>query len=301
MAIQQSSYREYLKPEVVSRLKNMALRARLVVEGFITGLHQSPYHGFSVEFAEHRQYMPGDSLRHVDWKVYGKTDRFYIKEFEEETNLKAYLIVDASSSMAFGSGNITKFQYATYLAAALSYLMMEQRDAVGLTVFDEDITHFLPPRSIRSYLNVILSALEEPPTRRQTKVGKSLHQVAERIHRRGLIIVLSDLMDEPSEILSGLKHFRHDEHEVLVFQILDPKELSFSFGKDAIIEDLETGQEITTQPWHIRGDYQRLVKDFTEFIKRECRKNLIDYSLLDTSITYDQALFEYLNKRRRLH
>jgi uncharacterized protein (DUF58 family) len=295
------SYRDYLKPETVSRLKNMALRARLVVEGFITGLHQSPYHGFSVEFAEHRQYMPGDSLRHVDWKVYGKTDRFYIKEYEEETNLKAYLIVDASSSMVFGSGGITKFQYATYLAAALSYLMMEQRDAVGLAMFDESITHYLPPRSIRSYLNVILSTLEEPPSRKQTKVGQALHQVAERIHRRGLVIVLSDLMDEPSEILSGLKHFRHDEHEVLVFQILDPKEMEFSYGRDVIIEDLETGQEITTHPWHIKGEYRELVRNFTEFMKQECRKDQIDYSLLDTSISYDQALFEYLNKRRRLH
>jgi len=298
---QNLSYRDYLKPETVSRLKNMALRARLVVEGFITGLHQSPYHGFSVEFAEHRQYMPGDSLRHVDWKVYGKTDRFYIKEYEEETNLKAYLIVDASSSMVFGSGQITKFQYATYLAAALSYLMMEQRDAVGLAMFDESITHYLPPRSIRSYLNVILSTLETPPSRRKTRVGHALHQVADRIHRRGLVIVLSDLMDEPAEILSGLKHFRHDEHEVLVFQILDPKELQFTYGRESIIEDLETGQEITTQPWHIRGEYQQLVRNFTEYLKKECRKDQIDYSLLDTSISYDQALFEYLNKRRRLH
>jgi uncharacterized protein (DUF58 family) len=298
---QAKSYRDYLDPEVVSRLKNMALRARLVVEGFITGLHQSPYHGFSVEFAEHRQYMPGDSLRNVDWKVYGKTDRFYIKEYEEETNLKAYLIVDASSSMNFASGPISKFQYATYLAAALSYLMMEQRDAVGLAVFDDKLQTYLPPRSIRSYLNVILSTLDTPVSHRKTQVGKALHQVAERIHRRGLVIVLSDLMDEPSEILSGLKHFRHDEHEVLVFQILDPMELNFSYSRDTIIEDLETGQEITTQPWHIRADYQQLVRDFTETLKRECRKDMVDYNLLDTTTSYDQALFEYLNKRRRLH
>jgi uncharacterized protein (DUF58 family) len=298
---QNISYRDYLNPETVSRLKNMALRARLVVEGFITGLHQSPYHGFSVEFAEHRQYMPGDSLRHVDWKVYGKTDRFYIKEYQEETNLKAYLIVDASSSMDFGSSAVTKFRYATYLAAALSYLMMEQRDAVGLAVFDDHIRQYLPPRSIRSYLNIILAALETPASRRKTRVGDALHQVAERIQRRGLVILLSDLMDEPSEILSGLKHFRHYEHEVLVFQILDPRELTFSYGRDAIIEDLETGQEITTQPWHIRSDYQLLVQNFTEAMKRECRKDFIDYSLLDTTVTYDQALFEYLNKRRRLH
>ncbi len=298
---QHQSYRDYLNPEIVSRLKNMALRARLVVEGFITGLHQSPYHGFSVEFAEHRQYMPGDSLRNVDWKVYGKTDRFYIKQYEEETNLKAYLVVDASSSMDFGSGPISKFQYATYLAAALSYLMMEQRDAVGLAVFDDQVQKFLPPRSIRSYLNVILSALETPTTHRKTQVGKALHQVAERIHRRGLVIILSDLMDDPSEILSGLKHFRHDEHEVLVFQILDPMELNFSYTRDTIIEDLETGQEITTQPWHIRADYRRLVRDFTETLKRECRKDKVDYNLLDTTLSYDQALFEYLNKRRRLH
>ena len=296
-----TNYRQYLQPETVSKLKGMELRARMVVEGFIAGLHKSPYHGFSVEFAEHRQYMPGDNIRDIDWKVYAKTDRHYIKQYEEETNLKAYLIVDASSSMNFASGSISKFQYATYLAAALSYLMMEQRDAVGLAVFDDQLQKYLPPRSIRSYLNVILSTLETPVSHRKTQVGKALHQVAERIHRRGLVIVLSDLMDEPSEILSGLKHFRHDEHEVLVFQILDPMELNFSYSRDTIIEDLETGQEITTQPWHIRADYQQLVQDFTETLKRECRKDLVDYNLLDTTISYDQALFEYLNKRRRLH
>ncbi|MFQ5751466.1 MAG: DUF58 domain-containing protein [bacterium] len=266
-------YRKYLQPEVVSKLTSMDLRARLVVEGFITGLHKSPYHGFSVEFAEHRQYMPGDEIKHVDWKVYGKTERFYVKQFEEETNLKAYILMDASASMGYASRGIPKLQYATYLAAALTYLMIRQRDAVGLLTFDEQIRRYLPPRSVTTYLHQILIELDETKSSSKTNISIALHQMAERIKRRGLIILFSDLFDEPQSVISGLKHFRHKKHEVIVFHIMDPLELTFEFNQNALFKDLETGDEINTQPWHIRKDYQAQVAEFINNYKKVCREN----------------------------
>ena len=279
----------------------MELRARLVVEGFITGLHKSPYHGFSVEFAEHRQYMPGDEIRHLDWKIYGKTGRYYIKQYEEETNLKSYLVLDASRSMAYASqGNITKIEYASYLVAALSYMMVKQQDAVGLTVFDEEITAYLPPHATRGYLRQILAALENLRAGNRTGAGKSLHQVADRIKRRGLVIVVSDLLDDPDEVIGALKHFRHKKNEVIVMHILDPLERTFAFDGDAVFKDMETADEFMTQPWQIRKAYQRSMADFLDRFKRECRENYVDYVLLDTRTPYDVALVEYLSKRQRI-
>jgi uncharacterized protein (DUF58 family) len=293
---------KYLQPAVVAQLANMELRARLVVEGFITGLHKSPYHGFSVEFTEHRQYMPGDEIKHIDWKAYGKTDRFYIKQFEEETNLKSYLIVDASRSMDYASkGNLKKFEYASYVAAALSYMMIEQRDAVGLILFDEGIRISLPPRAARSYLKEILKELESAQPAKKTGTSASLNLIAEQIKRRGLVIVLSDLFDNPESVMTALKHFRHKGHEVVVMQILDPLERSFAFDGDAIFKDLETQEELMTQPWHIQTAYQQSMQEFLDFYKRQCRDNNIDYVLLDTSTPFDKALFEYLNKRKRMN
>jgi uncharacterized protein (DUF58 family) len=291
---------KYLQPEVISQLANMDLRARLVVEGFITGLHRSPYHGFSVEFAEHRQYMPGDEFKHVDWKVYAKTDRFYVKQFEEETNLKAYLLLDCSGSMDYKSTGISKFEYASYLAAALSYLLVRQRDAVGLVTFDAQIRAYFPPRSVKSYLYELLQHLEKIKPAEKTHISQTLHQMAERIKRRGLIILLSDLLDRPEEILSGLQHFRHRNHEVLVFHILDPTEITFDFKKDAIFEDMETGERMSTQPWHIRREYQQRMQHFIETYKSGCRNHNIDYVLLNTAQSFDKALFEYLVKRKRM-
>jgi len=301
MPVKQSvDYRKYLNPEVVSRLKNMRLRARLIVEGFISGLHRSPYHGFSVEFSDYRPYMPGDEIRHIDWKAYGKTDRFYIKQFEEETNVKAYILLDISASMSYSSDKISKLEYASYLAAALSYLMIEQRDAVGLISFDEKIQNYLSPRSVRSYLTQILSVLETVKPTQKTNIATTLHTLAERIHRRGLIILLSDLLDEPAQVLSGLKHFRHRGHDVIVFQILDPREVDFDFKRNAMFRDLETGDKMNTQPWHIRAEYQRLMSDFVQNYRRECRNNLIDFVALNTAMDFDRALLEYMIKRKRL-
>jgi len=279
----------------------MELRARLVVEGFITGLHQSPYHGFSVEFAEHRQYMPGDEIRRIDWKLYGKTERYFVKQFEEETNLKSYIILDTSMSMGFASpGNLTKLMYGSYLAAALSFLMIKQQDAVGLTLFDEKITAFLPPHATRMYLRQILLTLQHAAPGGKTGTAPSLHQVADRIRRRGLVIILSDLFDEPRDVMTALKHFRHKKNEVIVLHILDPLERSFAFGNDAAFKDLETGDRITTQPWHIQSAYRKALAAFVERYKRECREHGVDYVLLDTGTPFDVALGEYLSKRRRM-
>ena len=294
-------YRKYLKPDVVARLTNMELVARLVVEGFITGLHKSPYHGFSVEFAEHRQYMPGDEIKHIDWKIYGKTDRYYIKQFEEETNLKAYIVLDASRSMSYSSdGPLTKLQYACYITAALAHLMVQQRDAVGLTTFDEKIRSYMPPHSTKSYLKEILKQLENLEGGNKTGTANALHEIAERIKRRGLVVILSDLFDKPQEVMSAFKHFRHKKNEVVVMQVLDPMERSFAFGLDAVFKDLETSEELMTQPWHIQKSYQQEMKRFIETYKRECRENNIDYVLLDTATPFDVALFEYLHKRQRM-
>ena len=293
---------KYLQPRVVAQLANMELRARLVVEGFITGLHKSPYHGFSVEFTEHRPYMPGDEIRHIDWKAYGKTDRYYIKEFEEETNLKTYLILDASKSMDYASdGQLKKIEYASYLAAALGYLMVEQRDAVGLTIYDERVRTSLPPKASKLYLQQILRELEALRPGNKTGTAQSLHEVAERIRRRGLIVILSDLFDDPAQVMTALKHFRHRGNEVIVMQVLDPMELSFAFGTDAVFRDMETKEELLTQPWHIQMAYRESMHQFLDFYKRECRENAIDYVLLDTATPFDRALFEYLNKRKRMH
>lgn len=297
----ESNDRSYLKPEVVSRLSSMEMRARLVVEGFITGLHKSPYHGFSVEFAEHRQYMPGDEIRRIDWKVLGRTDRYYIKQFEEETNLKAYLVIDTSRSMAFkGEGPVSKLQYASYLAAALAYLLTRQQDAVGLVTYDDELRKYLPPHATKVYLQTILRELEQLEAVNSTGTGRALNMAAERISRRGLVMLFSDLFDDPNDVMTALKHFRYNQHEVILFHILDPRERYFDFGRDAMFRDMETNEQMMTQPWQIQRSYQEAIRDFIARYKKECREQRIDYVLMDTSMSFDTALFEYLNKRRKI-
>jgi uncharacterized protein (DUF58 family) len=254
-----------------------------------------------VEFAEHRQYMPGDEIRHIDWKIYGKTDRYYIKQYEEETNLKSYIIIDASKSMGYSSdGRMTKLEYASYISAALAHLMVQQRDAVGFTSYDENIHTYMPPHATKTYLREILKHLENLTPSNKTATADSLHSIAERIKRRGLVIILSDLFDNPQEVMGALRHFRHKKNEVIVMHVLDPMERSFAFGRDAVFKDLETSEELMTQPWHIQKSYQEAMQRFLETYKRGCRENNIDYVLLDTSTPFDVALFEYLHKRQRL-
>ena len=292
--------RRYLHPEVVAKLGNMSLRARLVVEGYIIGLHKSPYHGFSVEFAEHRAYGPGDEIRHIDWKLYGKTDRYYVKQYEEETNLRSYLIMDISKSMTYRSKNISKLEYASYLTAALSYLMLNQKDGIGLILFDKKIQSFIPPRSTSSHLNTIFSQLDQINPGEDTQLGNVLHEMADRIKKRGLVILISDLFDDFNAIIGGLKHFRYNKQEVIVFHILDRQELNFNFNTRTRFKDMETGELVTTEPWQIRNSYKDLMLEFQDKYRKQCRKRLIDYIPLFTDQDLDIALSQYLRKREKL-
>ena len=289
-----------LTPDIISRLNNLSLKARFVVEGFIVGLHKSPYHGFSVEFSEHRPYGSGDEIRHVDWKLWGKTDRFFIKQFEEETNLKSYLLLDQSLSMTYKSDKVSKLEYAQILAASLGYLMLKQQDAVGLTLFDDQIRVNIPARSKRSHLNILLSRMQNINAGPETTIAPVLHQTAETIKKRGLIILISDLFDDPEKVLSGLQHFRYKGHEVIVFHILDPQELTLDFSQRIRFRDLESGEEIITDPWHIQSDYQKSMEDFCNYFKTRCRQKNIDYVRLSTDTALDLALSEYLLKRKRV-
>lgn len=297
-----SDYLEFLNPQIISKISNLDLRARLVVEGFMVGLHKSPYHGFSVEFSQHRPYMQGDNLRNVDWRVFGKTDRYFIKQFEEETNLKCYIILDNSKSMSYASDKkISKLNYASTLAAALTYLMITQQDAVSLTIYSDKVNTFLPAKSSYSYLHLILKELALTAPSSSTNTSDALKQVAEKIKRRGLIIIISDFFDDVEKTLKSLKQFSHQKNEVIIFQILDPLERSFGFGKDAIFKDLETNEELTTQPFQIQKAYKQAMIEFTDRIKRECLNSNFDYNLLDTSTSFDKALFSYIQKRSKLH
>lgn len=307
----------------------MELKARMVVEGFIAGMHKSPYHGFSVEFAEHRQYMPGDDLKYLDWKILGKTDRYYIKRFEEETNLKSYMLLDISRSMDFKSENlnginsrrknffkkvlskkteetitpydsITKLEYASHLAASLSYLMLLQRDAISLTTYDTKIRSYIPPHSTKANLQLILKELSNVKSLYETGTAKCLNEIAEKVKKRGLVIIFSDLFDEQKEVIKALQHFRYDKNEVILFQILDPIELTFLEGSAVTLKDMETNEEMYSQPFAMQKSYQETIKEFIENYKTECRKNNIDYVTISTSTPFDTALLGYLNKRKRL-
>ena len=291
--------RKYLDPLIVAKIDNMALRARLVVEGYLIGQHKSPYHGFSVEFAEHRAYGPGDEIRHIDWKLYGKTDRYYVKRYEEETNLRSYILLDTSQSMTYGSGAITKLEYGSYLSAALTHLMLNQRDAMGLVLFDEKIRKFIPPRAAPSHANIIMGALDKIQSANDTQIRPTLDYMAERIKKRGLVILISDLLDDPDQVLMGLNHFRHNKQEMIVFHLLDRQELEFQFGNRTKFRDLETDETITTEPWHIRSAYQELIEMHQRKYRLGCRNQRIDYVPLFTDQPLDQALNEYLNKRQK--
>jgi uncharacterized protein (DUF58 family) len=330
----QNDYQKYLIPNVIARLSNMELRAKLVVEGFMAGLHKSPYHGFSVEFAEHRQYIPGDDLKFLDWKIFARTERYYIKQFEEETNLKSYICLDVSKSMDFSSqsskgeqtvktktknlfkkvlnksfestaknsdGIITKLEYASYLAASLAYLMLMQRDAISLTTYDVKRQNYIPPRATPNNLRQILNALASVQPSNQTGTANSLNEIASGIKRRGLVIVLSDLFDEPEEVVKSLKHFRFMNNEVIVFQILDPIEMNFLEGNPVTLIDMETKEEMYSQPFAIQKAYKETIKEFLENYKSQLKNNGIDYQVLSTETPFDKALLTYLSKRAKLN
>lgn len=290
----------YIDPLIVAKLSTMLLKARFVVEGFIAGLHQSPYKGFSLEFAQHREYSPGDETRHIDWKVYGRKDKYFVKQYQEETNLKGYILLDRSASMGYRSKGITKLQYGSYLAASLAFLMLRQQDSVGLATFDERIKKYIPPRQSKGHLSLILKELEKLVPSSQTGINRSLRELGQYTKRRGLIILISDLLDEQEKVLNALKYFRFKKHEVIVFHLLDPAELELPFTNVLWLEDMENKKRVLTHPEIIREKYKNVIKEFVETYKLSCLRSDIDYCLMDTKTPLDFALGAYLARRKML-
>jgi len=290
----------YFDPEGLARIGNLELVARQVVEGFLTGRHRSPYHGFSVEYLDHRPYTPGDELRMLDWKVLARTDKYYVKLFEDETNLRAYILLDCSRSMGFRSGGLSKLEYGSYLAAALTYLMLRQNDAVGLVLFDNGVRMYLPPRARPTQFRRILDLLEDTEPANDTDVAAMLHEIAERVRRRGLVILISDLIDDERAIADGLQHFRHNQHEVIVFHVLDHAELTFPFERTSRFKDMEGGGWVVANPKMLRQRYLQRLGAFIERLKMDCFERKISYNLADTKTPYDVFLAAYLDKRSRL-
>jgi uncharacterized protein (DUF58 family) len=289
----------FLDPGVLASLGTLELKARTVVEGFLAGLHRSPFKGFSVEFAEYRQYIPGDDLSSIDWKVYARSDRYYVKKFEEETNVECYVLLDISASMGYASRGLTKLQYGSMLAGSLAYLMNKQRDAVSLITFDEAIVTMLPPSARSSHLRSILVTLDRITLGTRTDVSKPLHLLADGLGKRGLVIVISDLLDDPHRVVDGLKHFRFRGTDVIVFHVMDPAELTFPFERAARFKDLEADDEVMAVPSVVRKGYLDALHEAQETYKRELGSVSIDYRLLDTSQPLDFALMSYLSTRGR--
>ena len=292
------NYQKYLNPQTLASLEGLDLQARLVVEGYVAGMHPSPYHGFSVEFAEHREYVPGDDIRHVDWKVWSKTDKLYLKQYDEETNLLLYLLLDTSESMSYASGNnVTKLKYAQFIAAALAYMVLQQQDSVGLAMFDDTIRRYLKPSGQPSHLKELIHVMDVMPARQKSDLGVVFHDLAERFKKRGVVVVFSDLFDDVSRIVAGLKHFRHRRHEVIVFHILDPAELEFPFRETTLFKGLEGMPDVLTEPHALRRAYQAEIGAFLSEIKKGCQMIDIDYVPLRTDQQLDGALSSYLASR----
>ena len=291
---------QFLTPADVRKIANLQVLARLVVEGFCSGLHRSPHKGFSVEFRQHRPYTPGDEIRYLDWKVFGKSDRFFVREYEEETNVRATILLDVSGSMAYGSGEITKHHYAVRLAMCLSYLMLQQADGVGMVVFDRAVRQYIPPRSRAGHLRVIADALAKCEPGGETELGPVFHDLVPKIHRRGLLIVISDCFGDVTSLLASLAHFRHAHHELVVFQIWDRAELDFPFTQWTRFESLERADHHRlVDPAQLRAAYLEKVRVFREELKRGCSRHRIDLVPMVTDQPYADALATYLTIRKR--
>ena len=291
---------QYLKPEVIRTVSRLDLRARFIVEGFLTGLHASPFHGFSVEFSEHRRYTQGDDPKDIDWLVYAKTDRYYIKKYQAETNISGWLLMDLSESMAYTyRQELTKFDYSICLAAALSYLMIHQQDPVGLVTFDEEIQSSLPPRSKRTQLGNILALLAKSKPRGETGLAPNLRRIGAMIRHRGLLMIFSDLLTDADEVIASLRMLRFAGHDIILFHVLDEAEVTFPFDGMVDLEDPETGQVAhNIDAAGMRADYQESVEALRSTYRDECRSLGVDYVPLDTSVNFDRALLEYLSQRK---
>jgi uncharacterized protein (DUF58 family) len=294
---------QYLDPMTLAKVGSLELQARLIVEGYLSGMHKSPYHGFSVEFAEHREYVPGDDLKHLDWKVYSRTGRFYLKQYDAETNLSLWLLIDSSESMRYGSikhsdGKIlTKYDYAAMCAAALAYLTLNQQDAVGLVTYDHAIRQLIRPVSQGSLLKQIINVLNQGPGKEKTRLAPIFHDLAERITRRGIIVLISDCFDDLDDILAGLKHLRHKRHEVIVMQILDPAELDFPFQEATLFKGMEQEPELLTDPRSLRDGYLETLQKFQDQLRNSCLMQNIDHLQFRTDEPPGKALAGYLARR----
>jgi uncharacterized protein (DUF58 family) len=295
------NFPKYFDPQTLAKLRGLELRARLIVEGYVSGVHRSPFHGFSIEFAEHREYVPGDDVRYVDWKVYGKTDKYYLKQYEEETNLISYLLLDGSQSMAYRgpATALSKLEYSQCLAAALGYLILNQQDSVGLVTFDEQVRTLIRPSSNPSHLKQLLHVMEQVVPEGKTAAGAIFHDLAERLKKRGIVLVFSDLFDSVPAILAGLKHFRHRRHEVVLFHVLDPAELDFPFQQMTLFKGLEQFPNLLAEPQGLRRAYLEQFGNFLQSIREGCREHRIDYVQIRTDQPVDIALSAYLVERVR--
>ena len=297
-----SEFAKYFRPEVLSKISRLELRARHVVEGFVSGMHKSPYKGYSVEFANHRPYVPGDDIRHIDWRVYAKADRFFIKEYEEETNMRVHLLLDCSGSMAYpdhpGTGRMTKWDYASTLAASLAHLLIYQQDGVGLTLFDSEIRRQLPVSTNRATLLDFTNAVEAGDPRNKTDLKVLFHRLAGRIPRRGMVVILSDLLTNVDDVIRGLQRFRYGKHDVLVLHVLDHDELEFPFSDRTLFEGMEdVNLEVLTDPQSLRGSYLAALEAFLGKVRRACLDEKIDYALVSTAESLDVALTTFLATR----
>ncbi|NOT61333.1 MAG: DUF58 domain-containing protein [Acidobacteria bacterium] len=290
----------FLAPEVLARINSLELLARTVVEGFIAGLHRSPFTGFSTEFAEYRQYMPGDDLRYLDWKLLGRTDRYYIKKYRADTNSQLHVVLDASASMRYASGAVSKLQYAQFLGASLAYLINRQQDAVGLIAFDEKVHTHVPALARTGHMRTVFGRMEQIQPGNETALSAVLHEVAERITRRGMIVLISDLYDEPEPLIKALQHLRFKGNDVIVFQVLDKNELEFDFTEPVLLEDAETTEQLHVLPDVLAEGYRQKINEHVTRMKEGCAANKIDYELLTTDQPLDHALFAFLAKRARM-
>jgi uncharacterized protein (DUF58 family) len=300
-------YMHFLRPEALAKVHRLELVSRGAMEGFVSGRHKSPYKGFSVEFAEHRQYVPGDDTRDLDWRVYGKSDRYYIKQYIEETNLRSVILLDSSGSMKYTGREaakidgqpLSKFQYAQYLAATMAHLMIHQQDAVGLVTFDTRVRRYIPTRSRISHLRVILQEMAQTEPGGDTAMAPIFHDIAERAHRRGLVVIISDLFDDPEEILSALHHFRYRKHEIMLLHVMAEEELTFPFDRWSLFRDLEiTDRKFQLDPRSIRATYLERVRVFIQRLEQGCGQMKVDYVPMSTKQSFDVALAHYLANRK---
>jgi uncharacterized protein (DUF58 family) len=289
--------RRFLHPATIARISRLDLRARQVVEGFITGMHKSPFFGHSVEFVQHREYVPGDDVRHVDWKVWSKTDRFYIKQFEEETNLRSNIVLDVSESMHYGRGPLNKYNYACTLAACLAYLQLRQQDSVGLVTFDSDVRQVVPPRSALTHIDALVKAMDVSRPREKTDIEKILRRVTETITSRGMIVLVSDLLVDRGPLFRGLEMLCHRRHDILVFHLLDDDELTFPFAGTTRFEGMEELPQLVCDPRALRDGYIEALEEYLVEVRRGCTRLGIDYALVRTGDYLDAVLSKFLHYR----